>query len=285
MIKIDLNIKDIQKLLKDYSKIKEEAIRHAEKLLVPAIYQKIQELAKQKLHSTRNPFLENVRVVQVSADVWHITLDSKYVWIDDGLRPHEMIDDLLKNADTNKKGEKYKVIPFFHGPGRGPQNSTKAQLDLQSTIRAELKRIENEITNKKGIPYAKIEKDASGKPLEGLLHSFDVNSGPVREGAGRWAGAGQGWGPIGAVRQGKTGIPFLHGVRIYQKMAKQPDGSMKAQRAIMTFRTVNENMKGSGRWFHPGKPPAHIMEEAAEWGLKHWEEVILPLLMKKIDTI
>lgn len=285
MLSIKINIDDIKKLLKNLPKIRSQAIAMARDDLVKAVYAHIQEEARKKLHSTQNPFLENVKVSQISEDTWHISLDSKYRWIDDGMRPHDMIDSLLKNGKTAKDGSKYKVIPFLHGPNKGPATTWAPQLDLQATIRSELKRLQNDITGKKGVPYAKIETDASGKPLEGLLHSFNIDSGPERIGAGRWAGAGQGWGPIGSAKQGYTGIPFLHGVRIYQKMVEQADGSVKPQRAIMTFRTVSSNMKGGGRWFHPGTPPQHIFEEAAEWGLKYWETEILPKLMAKINNM
>lgn len=281
MIFINLNLDDIKDFLKNLPKVKQESVKMAQNLLVPAIYAHIQEEARKKLHSTQNPFLENISVKQIDPDTWVIALDAKYRWIDDGMQPHEMIDNLTKNGKTSKTGAKYQVIPFMHGPGRGPAHSTPWQTDLQSTIRAELQRAQNNLTGNKGIPYAGIEKDASGKPLIGRLHSIDINSAPTKT----HSGPGQGWGNIGAVRQGYTGIPFLHRVEIYQKMVKQKDGSEKAQRAIMTFRTVSTDMKGSGRWFHPGTPPANIFEEAAEWGMKHWETEILPKLMDKINQM
>lgn len=281
MIFININFADIKDMIKNLPKIKQEAIKTTENLLVPAIYAHIQEEARKKLHSTQNPFLENISIRQISSETWVIALDAKYRWIDDGMQPHEMIDNLTKNGKTSKTGAKYRAIPFLHGPNRGPAHSTPWQMDLQSTIRAELKNAQNKLTGGTGIPYAKIEKDGSGNPLLGRLHSFDIDTAPTKT----HSGPGQGWGNIGAVRQGYTGIPFLHKIEVYQKMVKQRDGSMKPQRAILTFRTVSTDMKGSGRWFHPGTPPVHIFEEAAEWGMKHWETVVLPKLMDKINKM
>lgn len=285
MIFINVNIDSIKDMAKNLSKVQLEAIKMAERDLVPAIYSHIQEEARKKLHSTQQLFLDNISLNRIDDNTWMIVLDAKYRWIDDGMRPHEMIDNLTKNGKTNKKGDRYKVIPFFHGPGRGPAHSTQYQTDLQSAIRAELRSAKNELTGKKGIPYSKIETDSSGNPLIGKLHSLNVETGPTRIGAGRWAGAGQGWGPIGAVRQGYTGTPFLRRVEIYQKMMKQKDGTEKLQRAIFTFRTVSTSMKGSGQWFHPGVTPANIFEEAEVWGRRMWETEVLPKLLEKINQM
>lgn len=280
---IDLDISKFVDLEASIEKRVKEACEIGVNLLVPAVHAHMLQLANDRLHSRREMFVDALsKPVQEGENTWLIILDKKARWIDDGMERHEMIDDLLagRNGKPPKKaadGSRYRAIPFMHGPGKGPTNSIKAQQDLTNTIKDFLKKANNKYTGEKGVPYAKLEMDSHGNPRMGLLHSFDVKT-PIRNDSGR----NQGWGPIGQPRQGPTGIPFLQGVRIYQQMVKNKDGSESVKRAIMTFRTVSDKMKNSGRWMHPGLPPANIFKDSYEWGQKHWEEVVMPKVIAHI---
>lgn len=224
------------------------------------------------------PKVAHVKRVKVGPDfsmlrAWDITVAEGSSFVCQGVvihnSSHEMIDDLLKGkgVKTSKDGSRYRSIPFEHGPGKGAASMTPAQLTLQQTIKDEMK--------KRNIPYGKIEKDAKGNPLSGMLHSFDVHNGPPKTAEG----PGQGWGKIGQPRQGPTGIPFLHGVRVYQKLVENAKGEKSAKRAIMTFRTVSSKMKGTGRWVHPGLQPTKIFEDTVEWAHKEWDTNIAPKIL------
>ncbi len=243
----------------------EEAGKEALRDLTLSTQAHIIEEVQKKLHSTRKKYLENLHVDQVDDDTWAVVLDPPAMWIEEGMDEHEMIDDLLKSdkARTTKKGSKVLSVPFEHK--KGPSESTPAQKDLTNTVKKEMKQ--------RGIPYGGLEMDDSGKPKQGLLHSFDVMSAPVHKGPNQFA-VGQGAGPIGQVRQGPTGIPFLQGVRVYQKPVKMKDGGEKVVKSIVTFRTVSSTMKGSGRWYYPGIEAKNFFEEAAEWAQKEFEERI-----------
>jgi len=123
---------------------------------------------------------------------------------------------------------------------------------------------------KRKIPFGKIEKDDQGKPKQGLLHSFSITDSPIKT----HQGSGQGHGPIGSVRQGPTGIPFLKGVKVYQKEVVGKSGKKSIQKQIMTFRIVSSKMKGTGRWFHPGVEAKHFMDEALDWAKKEFEKTM-----------
>lgn len=164
---------------------------------------------------------------------------------------------------------RYASIPFEHGP-KGPTQMTEAQSDLLSTIKAEMA--------KKKIPYAKLEKNALGATKLGLLHKFDITSAPLKTGNG----PGQGAGPVGAVRQGPTGIPFLQGVNVYQLPVPNVGGKPKVKKFIMTFRTVSSKHKGQSRWEHPGLKPVHLMDQATGWAQNEWDHKIVPALLEEI---
>ncbi len=155
---------------------------------------------------------------------------------------------------------KYLAVPFQHN--KNPTAQTQAQNSLTATIKAEMQ--------KRKIPFGKIEKDDQGKPKQGLLHSFSITDSPIKT----HQGSGQGHGPIGSVRQGPTGIPFLKGVKVYQKEVVGKSGKKSIQKQIMTFRIVSSKMKGTGRWFHPGVEAKHFMDEALDWAKKEFEKTM-----------
>jgi hypothetical protein len=160
---------------------------------------------------------------------------------------------------------RYLVVPFDHK--KGPTKSTPAQQDLTNTIKAELKR--------RNIPYGSLEKDAKGNVKTGTLHSFNIMSRPTKS----HDGPGQGHGPIGAVRQGNTGIPFLQGVRVIQK---QIAGTQKFAKNIMTFRVASSKHKGSGKWQHPGLVPRKFFDKAAEWAIEQFLTHIAPRILSSL---
>jgi hypothetical protein len=162
-------------------------------------------------------------------------------------------------------------VPFKHGPGKGPTNSTQANQDLTSTLKSEMKN--------RGIAFGKIEKDANGIPKTGRLHSFSIKNAPLKTANV----PGQGKGPVGAVRQGPTGLPLLAGVSVYQNPVKGKNGEERIQRSIMTFRIASSNHKDQGgRWDYPGTDPIHIFEDTLEWVKREWETKIQPQLMAKL---
>lgn len=243
-----------------------------------AAHAHIIERANSRLHSRLKPYLSGLSFSQEDDDTWVIVLDKSVRWIDDGMEPHSMVEDLLSprggkgQVHTSKDGHKWRVIPFAHGPGKGTTTTTPAQQSLISTIKQEM--------SQRKIPWAKMEKDESGQPKLGMLHSFNISSGPLKT----HNGPGQGWGPVGQVKQGPTGIPFLHGVRVYQHKVKDDKGNEKVKRSVMTFRIVSSKHAGSKRWFHPGLPAENLFEEAAEWAQREWSEKALPQLIDALLT-
>lgn len=272
MISINLDMKEIKELL-DIEKDVKKAVGEAVKDLSAQAHAKILEMANSKLHSRRELYVENLAYHEEDDGVYMITLGAKARWIDDGMPSHNMLDDLLKSpkAKTAKDGSTYLVIPFKQGPGKGPTNSTQANLDLTATVKAAMK--------ERKIPFAKIENGPDGKPKTGRLHSFDINNAPPKTSNS----PGQGKGPIGEVRQGPTGIPLLSGVSVYQNTVKGKDGVDRIKRSIMTFRIASSKHKEQGgRWDHPGTEPMHFFEDTLEWIRSTWESEIAPKMMAKL---
>lgn len=267
----------------------ESAMKMAANYLVPATYAHINEEVNRELKSRRAKYLEHLHVIQEGEHTWLIMLDQEAMWIEEGMSETEMIDNLLSgqspNIKTAKDGSRYRAIPFTHSGL--PSQNTPAQQTLQDTIKRELRKADNVLTGKKGIPYKKLETSSSGQPLLGKLHSLDIKT-PLKT----HHGPGQGWGAIGDPRQGATGIPFLQGVQIYQSKMRGPDGKPlkdrhgedRVRRDIMTFRTVSTKHKGTGRWVHPGLEGKNFLDKGATWAEREWTEKVVPMVLEFVAS-
>jgi hypothetical protein len=268
---------DLSEFLKEHQELKEKAERLTKAAaadLSATTFNKVKELSQSKLKSRREFYDKHLSYAQVNEYTWVVHLDAKAMWIEEGMAPHEMIDDLLKSpkAKTSKDGSKYLSIPFKHN--KGPTQQTPAQKSLTETIKKTLNEMNKGRPAGGKIPYGKLETNPDGSPKLGLLHKFNITDSPKKTANV----PGQGKGPIGAPMQGPTGTPFLKGVRIYQRQNAQG----KVERTIMTFRTVSSKHKGTGRWFHPGLEPVKFLDQAFDWAMKEWETKIKPALMDAI---
>lgn len=284
MFFINLNVADFLGLEQKFTKAVEQEMKAAVRDLSAMTLAHIKEKVQRELHTTRDKYNKALSTEEVDGgELWVINLDMKQAgWIEEGLKPHEMIADMLKSkkvgkngkpwVKTSKDGSKYASVAFDHK--KGPASQSPEATDLTDAIKAEFK--------KRKIPYNKIEKDDQGQTKLGLLHSLNVPT-PKKT----HNGPGQGWGVVGAPRQGATGIPFLHGVQVHQKEVEELDAKTgkkgkKTVRAIMTYRMVSSKMMGSGRWFHPGISPKLLIDEGYEWALGELENTIIT---KTLDSI
>lgn len=269
VIRIDLG--DLTRLPQEIQDAAKDKLSEAVARLGAQVHAHIVEQVQAKLHSRREIYIDNLHFRPEDDYTCVVELDQKAMWIEEGMPEHEMIDDLLKSSKTKtaKDGSRYLAVPFQHN--KAPNATPQAGQTLQDTIKNEMKRMK--------IPYGKIEKGADGKPLLGKLHEFSIDDKPAKI----FEGAGQGWGPVGEVRQGPTGIPFLRKVRVYQREVQDPKtGQKMIKRQIMTFRVVSSKHKGTGRWVHPGLQPMHFFDEAYEWAMNEWQTKIKPEIEQEI---
>jgi len=256
LIKVNVDFSEILSLEELKTNVERNLSKAAEELALQT-HAKILEIAQEKLKSTRSKYTEALKFSQVGPDTWMISLDKSALFIEEGLPPgFDMLPGLLNSpkAKTGKNG-RYISVPFEQNTR--PQNTAGNAKELNNAVRKELKA--------RGINYSKLDVDERGNPKLGLLHSFDFGT-PKKTKEGPY----QGHGKIGDPRQGRTGIPFLQGVRVYQKEIATPKGP-KVQRAILTFRTASENSEG---WKHPGLNALKAFEEAAEWAVREWSSKI-----------
>jgi hypothetical protein len=248
------------------------AMQQAAQHLATQTHAHILERSQSQLHSTRAKYANALGFYQENPHTWVVSLDASAMWIEAGFSKREMLDDLLKSpkAKTARDGSRFVVVPFDQN--KAPTQSTQAQQDLTATVKSELK--------KRKIPYGKLEKDKDGNVKTGVLHRFDVMTKPIKT----QNAPGMGAGPIGAVRQGPTGIPFLQGIQVSQRANKMADGGTKYSRHITTFRVASSKHKGTGRWVHPGLQARNFFEEAFDWSKMTFEQQMVPQILEELAT-
>lgn len=265
MINIKVDISDFLSLSKMEEVLKSELDKIGMQVAQEAYAHAIEE-ADKKLHTTKDIFVENLSVGKED-DVYVLVLDASAVWTDDGQEPHSMIDSLLNSpkAKMGKNG-KYLVVPFQ----ANKEGKTGAKANLIETIKSSMK--------DRNIGFNDIETNPDGSAKTGLLHKFDINENPLNAAPNKIRGHGG----FGSPLQGKDGIPFLHGVRVYQKKVKNQSGGESIKRFVGTFRTVSESQRNSTKWHHPGSEGGHIFEETEEYIKRKFSE---DYLSKILDSV
>jgi hypothetical protein len=241
---------DAEAIAKEFGELKkevEEALTQGVKQVASMTHAKTQELASEKLKSTRQLYLNNLEFKEIEMGIWVVSLDQPALFIEEGRKSGSMIPDLLRrNAKTAKDGSRYKAIPFQHN--KPPSQTPRKSEEIVSLVKSELKA--------RNIPYKKIEYNADGSPKLGRLHVIkDIQS------------------PRPSARA-SHGV--LDSLTIYQ--TKLPSG--KIRRDIMTFRVASTKHEGS-KWIHPGMEGKKFMDEALEWAEKIFNDEILPSILEK----
>lgn len=270
---------DVSELLAfaDMEDVVEKELEDAARALTAATNGKLIELANQKLHTRRQPYIDAVSMFQLDEKTFVVNLDASARWIEDGMQEHEMLDNLLKSkkAKRAKDGSTYVVVPFQQNKA----TRTPAQGSLLATIKKEMASLGSAFPGGTIAPN-KLENGPNGKPKLGLIRSMDIKDAPVSTASLRI-----GRGPLGRVAQGATGgIPLLKGVRVYQKEYKDKKGDTKVGRFVMTFRVASSKQKGGGKWRHPGLEATNLMDDALKWALETWSTKIAPGILEKITA-
>jgi hypothetical protein len=246
---------DAAEVAKQFGELKndvERAITTAVGALAASTHAKAIELATEKLHSTRDTYVDALSFQQLSKDMWVVSLDmSKAGWLEDG-RKSGFMEELLrgKSAKTGKNGKKYAIVPFEHS--KGPSKQTPSAQRFTQEIRNFLK--ENNVN------YKKLEYNPDGSPKLGLLHSF-------KKGIGK--------DDMFPSFMAKNDV--FKGLNIYQTKDKKTG---KVKRDVMTFRVITEDHRAEGLWNHPGRPGEFIIDKSYEWAMKELENNIMPQIME-----
>ncbi len=103
---INLDIASIREMHADLTKELEAKLQVAAAAIATQAHAHILEQANTRLKTRRETFVEALEFEQVDSHTWAITVPQKALWIENGMPPHNMLEDLLKSpkAKTAKDG-------------------------------------------------------------------------------------------------------------------------------------------------------------------------------------
>lgn len=212
--------------------------------LAASTYNKAVELASQRLHGTRQDYINALQLSQEGDGIWVVSLDPEANDLEDGYDSFQMLPKLAmgpKSKPLKDGSGRYVVIPMRQR--MSPLNpSNPKQADLASRLK-ELSKIR------------KWEK--------------------VREGV---SGATGKYTTIERMKAAKDDHPHLKGltrIREYkQKGDKAPSSS-----AYFTFRTASTKMDPSKHFVHPGFRGAKIWPDLEQYAEEQLEQILVEFLM------
>jgi hypothetical protein len=244
--RIEVDAQALSESFGEFAKEVEQAVEDSVKLASSMTYAKANEMAADKLKSRRQTYQDALSYEEVTPGIWVVSLDPSALWIEEGMDPHSMVDDLLRiNPKVGKNGLRYKVIPFDHG--RAPSQQTAKAKEISDQVKRELKSLK--------VPFKKIEMNPDGTPKLGTVFRKNIPS---------------------ARPTAKAKYPSLHGLTITQRKVGD-----KVRRDVMTFRIVSDKHKAEGLWFHPGLQAVKIIDQVFEWISKEFDDKILPQVLER----
>lgn len=273
---ISVNIDEVAKKLELLSDDIKQTIKQAIEALSVSTHAFIVDKAQKELKGWKRDFFlgdkgSNVRWSKVGDGIWMVELDPSVAWMEQG-RPKTFQSWLLEgpNVKTNKKGEKYRVIPMGQKGLAGDKYNNPVP-SVDTTIKNVLK--QNKISLKG------IEKNDDGTPKLGILHRVNFESPFTQSQTPDLFSKPRT--PDQAALTGLKphgGIHHLQGLTVTQRMQGK-----KVVREAITFRVIHEAHEKEGRWFAPEVKPLNFMQQAHEWALKQWSDTILPQIQEQFS--
>lgn len=255
-MKIDIDVKVEGSLKDEAEKIKkniEEDLKKAIKALGASAYKHAEDLAQTKIKGKLSDiYKSNLKIENPSENVVIIELKEEALWIEKGRKSGFMEELLNSKSKVSKDGNRYRVIPIKNSSNAGSTKSVGEDLvgDLKTFLKSQ------------GIRTSKtkqLETDEKGSPRIGKINSFDLKK----------------------MRDKKGLSEDIKSVSVFQNK-NQKTG--KVERSIVAFRVISDKHKTSGKWVHPGTPPARILEDTFKWIEQQWQTQIFPALKEKYET-
>lgn len=251
MILVDVQISE--NIQQDINKLKNEITQDLNttlKTIGSSTLKKAEELAQQHLSpKLASVYKSALKIEQLSENTVIIELDQRAFWIETG-RKSGFMEDLLKSGKKAKDGSRYRVIPI-----EDSKTSTQSRFtgeNLVSDIKSFLQQ--------KGVRTGKnnLEMDKNGSPRIGKLHTFDIKD----------------------LKDKKQISDNISRISVFQN--KNPKTG-KIEKSVTAFKIISEKHRGTGKWIHPGVPPAKILEKALKWSEQLWQTELFPAIKAKYE--
>lgn len=247
--------------------------------LAQMTYAKAQEMASQKLHSTRQQYVDNLSFDQVDQNSWVITLDKNAAHIEEGYSSFDMLKAGLasgKNAKISKEGHKYINIPLEHKQGpaaaKHPLHSVPVQRgQIHETTKGDLAKDLKRLRGAFGVDQAGTLTHPGGAPVIGQVWKMNRDA----------------FSPTWTMKNAfgdERSTQITGGKLIHKNLIGLTGIQYKAGRGVktayLTWRTASEKtlagwVEGKGKkgqmrqgtWIHPGYSGAKIFPELEKWAI------------------
>lgn len=212
--------------------------------LAASTYNKAVELANQRLHGTRQDYINALHFGQESAGVWVVYLDPDANDLEDGYDSFQMLPKLAmgpKSKPLKDGSGRYVVIPMRQR--MSPLNpSNPKQADLASRLK-ELSKMRK---------WEKVKEGVSGT-------------------TGKYT-------TVERMKAAKDDHPYLKGLTRIREYNKKGDKAPSSS-AYFTYRTASTKQDASKHWVHPGFKGAQIFPELEKWVDFELENILVEFLM------
>ena len=245
----EFNIKfDLSQLEEQFSYFKDinKKVAKALDMLAGEAYEKAIKLAQQKLKSRRDTYLKHLSFTkegQGDNTVYIIMLTEEALWIEDGVKEHNM-------KDTHLKGKDKVIIPFNHNkniPSMMPQKQAEMYKEVKSFLKKNKMSLNKPILNKTGSPTISTPGNVKPAASFGSVPSKHVSK--------------------------KSGKSLLDNLNIYQHESTSKSGKKKITSTAMTFRTLSKDSSDS-EWQVPDLKGVKILDEVYDWILQNYEKIL-----------
>jgi len=239
----------MQEMQLEIEKLTADVLEQLKKILPrlsKTVYAKAVEMAGQRLHSTRDQYIDALHEENPSEDVYVVYLDPEADHLESGFPSFPMMPKLFMGpkAKISKSGRKYVVIPLRQTTSAINPSSVK-QTDLAERLKAEVRTREFK-TVKAGVSA----KTGKYRTVERMIPGSNT----------------------------PKNLQGLTRVREFKDKDAAEKGHIMSS-SYFTFRVASENQDASKRWVHPGFPGAKIFPELEQWIEGELEQILVDLML------
>jgi hypothetical protein len=248
-INLKVKLDDLQIELEDLAEDTARELVRTMATLAEQTYEKAMELAGQRLHSTRQEYMNALNFDREGEGpgIFVVSLDPEANHLEDGYDTYQMLPKLAQGpaSKTAKDGHKYTIIPIRQTTVPVNPNNQK-QVDLASRLKDEVK-----------------------------IRQFKTTQAGVSKQTGKYT-------TVEKMVSGNSTHPFLKGVvrvREYKSEKEKAGGKPPISSSYFTFRVASEKQNPSEKWVHPGFSGAKIFPDIYNWAEFQLEQLIVELAM------
>jgi hypothetical protein len=252
--------------------------------LAQATIAKADEMASSRLHSTRQQYVDSLKLEKLGPNIYAISLDDDAKHLETGYEAFNMIAHGLTKgpkSKVSKEGYRYVVVPFQNKKNAPPGTPAGDRQIQQTKTVSERGWSAGSSTNSGVAPAVGIH---SGTSLAAGIQELEKKSGlskmvpDVTGRVGTWnshpANTNKAIFTNASGHQDVVDLdgpfnPLFEGLMKFQnKTGKRMQGS------YLTFRVASENPNSRGKWNHPGFQGAKIFPELEGWAMQQLQKLV-----------